>query len=213
LPCLVDFRSDFSILSSTNSESGEGENSPYRQVDQFVLEQVNKTGSGYFRSAIYFRKGITFGVLEKTKNKKRNRKQETRKKETRKQETRKQETKNKSKEQRTKNKKTKNKKGNKIIYQIGGNRYCHRIGRPHRSNHVIYIADLELGIMFQKCLDPDCRQENFRSTPIPIPQTLLPFSSPSSSSSPSPPSVESLFESISDEQLFEEINNNPHSWD
>ncbi|KAL0479655.1 DNA-directed primase/polymerase [Acrasis kona] len=39
-----------------------------------------------------------------------------------------------------------------IIYQIGGNRYCGNIGREHKSNHVMYLIDLQRGggIYFQK---------------------------------------------------------------
>lgn len=58
-----------------------------------------------------------------------------------------------------------------IIYAIkGGYKYCANIGRHHKSNNVILIADLWKGEMYQKCFDPDCR--GFRSQPWPLPASL-----------------------------------------
>ena len=59
--------------------------------------------------------------------------------------------------------------GRTLVYHIGGNRFCERIGRSHRSNHVAMIVDLPSGTMYQKCMDPDCRAANYRS-----PRRLLP---------------------------------------
>jgi len=64
----------------------------------------------------------------------------------------------------------------RIVYQIAGsNRYCHNIGRHHKSNNVIYVADLGGGYFFQKCLDPDCRQLDYRSPAEPIPASINPI--------------------------------------
>lgn len=58
-----------------------------------------------------------------------------------------------------------------IMYAIkGGYKYCEKIGRHHKSNNVILMADLCQGMMYQKCFDPDCR--GFRSFPWPLPATL-----------------------------------------
>lgn len=43
-----------------------------------------------------------------------------------------------------------------IVFEIAGNRYCRRIKRAHRSNHVFFVADLEAEALFQRCHDPDC---------------------------------------------------------
>ncbi|GMP24604.1 hypothetical protein CsSME_00001809 [Camellia sinensis var. sinensis] len=44
-----------------------------------------------------------------------------------------------------------------MVYSMSRNRYCERIGRQHKSNHVMYIVDLRRAIYYQKCHDPDCR--------------------------------------------------------
>lgn len=60
-----------------------------------------------------------------------------------------------------------------IMYAIkGGYKYCGKIGRHHKSNNVILIADLRKGEVYQKCFDPDCR--GYRSPPWPLPPTLRP---------------------------------------
>jgi hypothetical protein len=43
-----------------------------------------------------------------------------------------------------------------ILYVIGGNRYCNRIGREHTSNSVYYIIDISQESFHQRCFDPDC---------------------------------------------------------
>lgn len=64
-----------------------------------------------------------------------------------------------------------------VVFNIGGSRYCHRIGRSHRSNHVYYIAELKYGIIYQRCTDPDCK--GYRSSPIQIPPELITLESKS----------------------------------
>ncbi|KAG5444620.1 DNA-directed primase/polymerase protein [Clonorchis sinensis] len=51
-------------------------------------------------------------------------------------------------------------------------RFCERVGRAHRSNHVIIVFDLLQRFYYQKCLDPDCRALDFRSQTWPIPNAL-----------------------------------------
>jgi hypothetical protein len=56
---------------------------------------------------------------------------------------------------------------------VEGTRFCRRIGREHRSNHIyIYIScRLEIGTMVQKCTDPDCL--SFQSEAVEIPMEFL----------------------------------------
>ncbi|KAH7853289.1 hypothetical protein Vadar_000944 [Vaccinium darrowii] len=59
-----------------------------------------------------------------------------------------------------------------MVYSMSRNRYCERIGRQHKSNHVIYIVDLRKAVYYQKCHDPDCR--GYRSPSRPIPKYAIP---------------------------------------
>ncbi|XP_057480668.1 uncharacterized protein LOC130767711 isoform X2 [Actinidia eriantha] len=59
-----------------------------------------------------------------------------------------------------------------MVYSMSRNRYCERIGRQHKSNHVIYIVDLRRAVYYQKCLDPDCR--GYRSPLRPTPKHAIP---------------------------------------
>jgi hypothetical protein len=59
-----------------------------------------------------------------------------------------------------------------ITYQLSGTKYCHRIGRQHRSNHVMYEANLNQGYVTQRCWDPDCR--GYKSSPYFLPHSALP---------------------------------------
>lgn len=43
-----------------------------------------------------------------------------------------------------------------VVFNLSGTRFCHRIGREHKSNGVYFMADLEQGFWWQKCYDPDC---------------------------------------------------------
>ncbi|KAI9138460.1 hypothetical protein BKA69DRAFT_1127308 [Paraphysoderma sedebokerense] len=62
-----------------------------------------------------------------------------------------------------------------ILYTIQNYRYCHRIGRHHKSNGIFYVVDLLKGVYYQKCFDPDCRRVNFRSSEWALPVELNPF--------------------------------------
>ncbi|EEF49044.1 conserved hypothetical protein [Ricinus communis] len=59
-----------------------------------------------------------------------------------------------------------------MVYSMSRNRYCERIGRQHKSNHVIYVVDLRRAVYYQKCHDPDC--QGYRSPLRPVPLYLIP---------------------------------------
>ncbi|XP_010537140.1 PREDICTED: DNA-directed primase/polymerase protein isoform X2 [Tarenaya hassleriana] len=59
-----------------------------------------------------------------------------------------------------------------IVYSMSSSRYCERIGREHKSNHVMYIVDLRRGVYYQKCYDPDCR--DYRSPIRSVPDSCIP---------------------------------------
>ncbi|KAL6508411.1 hypothetical protein OROHE_021953 [Orobanche hederae] len=61
-----------------------------------------------------------------------------------------------------------------IVYSMSRNRYCERIGREHKSNHVIYVVDIRRAVYYQKCHDPDCR--GYRSPLRPVPYDVIPDS-------------------------------------
>jgi hypothetical protein len=54
-----------------------------------------------------------------------------------------------------------------VALSLARNRYCGRIGRPHRSNGVFYVVDFRAGAAFQKCYDPECA--GFRGEPFALP--------------------------------------------
>lgn len=58
-----------------------------------------------------------------------------------------------------------------IVYHVGNNRYCEKIGRQHKSNHVYLIVDIDRGCYYQKCHDPDCAQ--FRGVEHKVPDSVL----------------------------------------
>nr|XP_019067213.1 DNA-directed primase/polymerase protein isoform X1 [Solanum lycopersicum] len=62
-----------------------------------------------------------------------------------------------------------------MVYSMSRNRFCERIGRQHKSNHVMYVVDLQRGAYYQKCYDPDCR--GYRSPLRPVPDNVIPHSS------------------------------------
>nr|XP_043617965.1 DNA-directed primase/polymerase protein [Erigeron canadensis] len=61
-----------------------------------------------------------------------------------------------------------------MVYSMLRNRFCERIGRQHKSNHVMYVVDLQMAAYYQKCYDPDCR--GYRSPMRPVPPGVLPDS-------------------------------------
>ncbi|KAF9602333.1 hypothetical protein IFM89_026538 [Coptis chinensis] len=62
-----------------------------------------------------------------------------------------------------------------IVYNMLRNRYCERIGRQHKSNHVMYVVDFKRTVYYQKCYDPDCK--GYRSPFRPIPDDVIPDTS------------------------------------
>ncbi|OHT10575.1 hypothetical protein TRFO_20068 [Tritrichomonas foetus] len=54
---------------------------------------------------------------------------------------------------------------------VEGTKYCHKIGREHKSNHIYIVCKLAQGTIAQKCFDPDCR--GFESDPVDIPADML----------------------------------------
>ncbi|XP_023219254.1 DNA-directed primase/polymerase protein-like [Centruroides sculpturatus] len=62
----------------------------------------------------------------------------------------------------------------RVLYDIGNYRYCENIGRHHKSNHIMFIACLKEGTYYQKCYDPECRSQQFRSKIRKLPPETLP---------------------------------------
>ncbi|KAL7146256.1 hypothetical protein ABFS83_06G028200 [Erythranthe nasuta] len=60
-----------------------------------------------------------------------------------------------------------------MVYSMSRSRYCERIGREHKSNHVIYVVDLRRAVYYQKCHDPDCR--GYRSPLRSVPDDVIPY--------------------------------------
>ncbi|XP_078418235.1 DNA-directed primase/polymerase protein isoform X1 [Cetorhinus maximus] len=56
-----------------------------------------------------------------------------------------------------------------IVYDIGKNHWCENIGRAHKSNNIMVVVDLKKEIWYQKCYDPVCRAQKFRSESHPLP--------------------------------------------
>ncbi|NXO02882.1 PRIPO protein, partial [Rhinopomastus cyanomelas] len=56
-----------------------------------------------------------------------------------------------------------------LVYDISGYRWCENIGRAHRSNNIMILVDLKEETWYQKCHDPACRENNFKSPSSPLP--------------------------------------------
>ncbi|XP_072371970.1 DNA-directed primase/polymerase protein isoform X2 [Scyliorhinus torazame] len=56
-----------------------------------------------------------------------------------------------------------------IIYDISKNHWCENIGRAHKSNNIMIVVDLKKEIWYQKCYDPVCRAQKYRSESHPLP--------------------------------------------
>jgi DNA-directed primase/polymerase protein len=61
--------------------------------------------------------------------------------------------------------------GKKIIYSIKNYRYCENIKRPHKSNNIYFVVDIDRNCLFQKCYDPDCK--DYRSPETRIPNQII----------------------------------------
>ena len=57
-----------------------------------------------------------------------------------------------------------------IVYNIQGHRFCHNVGREHKSNGIFYQVDFKEGSWHQRCYDPLCAQ--FRSPSLPLPKNV-----------------------------------------
>ncbi|GLD94207.1 hypothetical protein PINS_up002818 [Pythium insidiosum] len=60
----------------------------------------------------------------------------------------------------------------KIVYHMMRNRWCENIGRPHKSNNVMFVVDLIQRVVVQRCHDPRCQAMDYRSEPQPLPAAL-----------------------------------------
>ncbi|XP_059830344.1 DNA-directed primase/polymerase protein isoform X1 [Hypanus sabinus] len=56
-----------------------------------------------------------------------------------------------------------------IVYDISKNHWCENIGRAHKSNNIMIVVDLKREIWYQKCYDPVCRAQRFRSESYSLP--------------------------------------------
>lgn len=56
-----------------------------------------------------------------------------------------------------------------ITFNVGNNRWCERVSREHKSNHIFIICNLRLRNWFQSCHDPECRAVQFEGTLHTIP--------------------------------------------
>jgi hypothetical protein len=60
-----------------------------------------------------------------------------------------------------------------VVFEIGGTRFCHRIAREHKSNHIYIVVELLRLVFTQRCHDHECR--GYRSNEFPLPPELDPF--------------------------------------
>uniref|UniRef100_A0A8C5LGL0 DNA-directed primase/polymerase protein n=1 Tax=Leptobrachium leishanense TaxID=445787 RepID=A0A8C5LGL0_9ANUR len=59
-----------------------------------------------------------------------------------------------------------------LIYDIVNYRFCENIGRPHKSNNVMFVVDLKNEVWYQKCHDPVCKAQKFKSDYYPLPHDI-----------------------------------------
>ncbi|XP_052517242.1 DNA-directed primase/polymerase protein [Budorcas taxicolor] len=59
-----------------------------------------------------------------------------------------------------------------LVYDICKYRWCENIGRAHRSNNIMILVDLKNEVWYQKCHDPVCKAENFKSDCFPLPEEV-----------------------------------------
>jgi hypothetical protein len=60
-----------------------------------------------------------------------------------------------------------------LVFEVGGNRFCHRIGRAHKSNHIYIVVELLRMVYSQRCHDYECA--SYRSNEFALPARLDPF--------------------------------------
>ncbi|XP_022426660.1 DNA-directed primase/polymerase protein isoform X6 [Delphinapterus leucas] len=56
-----------------------------------------------------------------------------------------------------------------LVYDICKYRWCENIGRAHKSDNIMILVDLKNEVWYQKCHDPICKAENFKSDCFPLP--------------------------------------------
>ncbi|XP_015201149.2 DNA-directed primase/polymerase protein isoform X1 [Lepisosteus oculatus] len=59
-----------------------------------------------------------------------------------------------------------------LVYDISKYRWCQNVGRFHKSNNIMILVDLKEEVWYQKCHDPVCRSENYRSPSLPLPREV-----------------------------------------
>ncbi|XP_023686409.1 DNA-directed primase/polymerase protein [Paramormyrops kingsleyae] len=59
-----------------------------------------------------------------------------------------------------------------LVYDILRYRWCGNVARCHRSNNIMILVDLKEEVWYQKCHDPVCRSQNYRSSSYPLPQDI-----------------------------------------
>ncbi|XP_026803498.3 DNA-directed primase/polymerase protein isoform X1 [Pangasianodon hypophthalmus] len=59
-----------------------------------------------------------------------------------------------------------------LVYDVGKYRWCSNVGRFHKSNNIMIIVDLKEEVWYQRCHDPECRRQNYRSSSYPLPQEV-----------------------------------------
>ena len=55
-----------------------------------------------------------------------------------------------------------------VILNVAGNRYCQNINRQHKSNGVFLVVDVQMGHVYQKCYDPECKHFRGDAKPLPL---------------------------------------------
>ncbi|GBN50601.1 DNA-directed primase/polymerase protein [Araneus ventricosus] len=60
-----------------------------------------------------------------------------------------------------------------LVYEIGNYRFCHNIGRHHKSNNIMIVVDMKRKIYYQKCHDPECRAQCYKSTSQNLPENII----------------------------------------
>ncbi|KAG2465477.1 PRIPO protein, partial [Polypterus senegalus] len=59
-----------------------------------------------------------------------------------------------------------------LVYDISKYRWCQNIQRPHKSNNIMILVDLRNEVWYQKCHDPVCKADNYKSKACPLPPDI-----------------------------------------
>jgi hypothetical protein len=62
-----------------------------------------------------------------------------------------------------------------LVYDVLKSKWCENVQRHHKSNNVYIVVNLQMGLYYQKCYDPDCRRIGFKSKEYPIPDDVNPI--------------------------------------